>query len=68
MPLAKKLHISLPDALKDLAENNEEAKRAINNIPEQLFQLFYEPKKYTGDAKYKALEIANYARKTMRTF
>ncbi len=61
MAFAKEFGVSLPNALTLLANDHEDVKKALNNIPEELLALFHHPEQYIGDAKEKALEIANYA-------
>lgn len=53
--------ISLVDALERYALNDDNVESAINNIPEDIWELLHHPEGYTGDAVEKALEIAELA-------
>ncbi|MCK4539548.1 hypothetical protein KAU09_00155 [Candidatus Parcubacteria bacterium] len=55
------------DVLKDLAMNDIELEKAVNNIPKEVLELLARPENYIGDAKEKALEIIEYSKKTVNS-
>ena len=60
---AQSLDKTMIDVLKDLAMNDNELKKAVNNIPKEALELLVCPENYIGDAKEKTLEIIEYAKK-----
>jgi len=55
------------DVLKDLAMNDVELKKALNNIPKEILKLLSHPENYIGDAREKTLAIIEYANKTINS-
>ncbi len=62
VPLAKEKNISLIEALGRLCIEDASLSIIRDKIPVKVLELLHYPERYTGDAKEKALEIANYAR------
>lgn len=63
VPLAQKEHRLLVDIAEKVAEKDAELTKAFGNIPQEVRELLREPRRYTGRAKEKALEIAELAQK-----
>lgn len=66
VPEATKREILLVDALCAEAQRDSSLEEVISRIPEEIWELLHHPEKYTGDAKEKALEIAQYAKEQIR--
>lgn len=65
VPEAKKSNKALVDVLEKLMKKDENLNSVAGNIPREIWELLKQPKNYIGDAKEKALEIANYAKATL---
>ncbi len=61
VPMAQRGKISLKKAAEFVAQSDEKLARAISNVPPDVWRLLGQPQKYLGDAKEKALEIADEA-------
>ncbi len=59
MPIMNEKGGSLIDAMRELAEKDEQVAEALSNIPEATMQILENPATYTGKAKEKALQIAS---------
>jgi len=59
--LAQKMEVPLATLLMQEAKNNQELKTAIEAIPTEIIDLINNPKKYTGKAEAKAIEVADWA-------
>lgn len=65
VPKAAKTQLPLIEILEEFAKKDPDLKSAISKIPKKLWESLRCPEKYTGNAKRKALEIADYAQKTI---
>jgi adenylosuccinate lyase len=66
IPETTKREILLVDALCAEAQRDSSLEEVISRIPEEIWELLHHSEKYTGDAKEKALEIAQYAKEQIR--
>ena len=58
---AKETGQPLAKILEDMAVKDEELGRAVSAIPPEVMEIFWDPSLYTGRAKEKALEVADWA-------
>jgi len=56
-PMATAKKTLLIDMLEELAEDDEELKKVLRNIPADIIELLHHPDRYTGDAEEKARQI-----------
>ena len=62
VPIAKKQNIPLIKALEELCVEDVDLRVVKEKIPIEIWELLHHPERYVGDAKEKAMEIAEYAR------
>jgi adenylosuccinate lyase len=65
-PVAQIEGRTLIQVLEEFAERDSEIHKALAHIPQEIRQLLHEPRRYTGLAKEKALEIARLAEVEVR--
>lgn len=65
VPRAQESGLYLVEILIKEAEKNEELATILESIPSEIFEMFWHPEKYTGKAKEKALEVADWAIKSI---
>ncbi len=62
VPKAQESKKLLIDVFEDLAKEDDELRKVLDNIPMEILKLLKEPEKYIGDAREKSLEIVDYSR------
>ena len=61
MPMSQKLNQPLIESVRSLAGGDGELAKAYTNIPADILALLERPEKYTGEASFRAIEIAKMA-------
>ena len=61
VPRARASGIPLLEVMKHYGESDTDVAEAVERIPEDILELLGHPERYTGDAKERALAIAEYA-------
>jgi len=63
VPIAQSTGQQLIEILQQEANENSDLAEAIKRIPQEVMELFKHPEQYTGNAEYKAIQIAEQAEK-----
>jgi len=61
IPICQRKSQSLMLTVLELANTDDELRKAVNNIPQDVFHLLEHPENYVGDASKQAIKIADMA-------